>query len=225
MKDRVIEMSVNDRKEVIELPINPNTIEFVTKQLNQVTTLLTIGEANLKGERGLRTTKVSSFFPSEKSPFYKYAKMIPTKYVSLIEGWKDSGLIVRVIVTDLRVDIAMLIDEFTYSMKEGDSDIYYSMSLSEYRKLNVPAVQISTKVKSNGLLERPAPAATGGTHTVVRGDTLWGIAKKNYGKGAQYPKIYSANSGVIEASAKKHGKSSSDNGHWIYPGDVFSIPG
>ena len=31
------------------------------------------------------------------------------------------------------------------------------------------------------------------SHTVQQGDTLWGIAKKYYGNGAQYPKIASAN--------------------------------
>ena len=49
MKTRVIELSVNNRKEVIELPINPPSVEFTEKQLNQAITLLNIGEANLNG--------------------------------------------------------------------------------------------------------------------------------------------------------------------------------
>ena len=51
MKDRVIELSVDNRREVIELPVNPAEVEFTEKQLNQTITLLNIGEANLKGER------------------------------------------------------------------------------------------------------------------------------------------------------------------------------
>lgn len=224
MKTRVIELSINNRAEVIELPINPATVEFTEKQLNQTITLLNIGEANLKGERGLKYTNLSSFFPSKKSPFYKNAKYKPSKYVSMLQEWKTSGAIVRLIITDMKVNLAMLIDELDFSMREGDDDIYYKISLSEYRTLNVPSVQITTKVRSNGLLDRPNAAASGGTHTIVSGDTLWGISKQSYGSGSQYPKIYNANSGMIEASAKNHGKSSSDNGHWIYPGDVLSIP-
>ncbi len=224
MKNRVIELSVNNREEVIELPINPATVEFTEKQLNQVITLLNIGEVNLKGERGLKYTKLSNFFPSEKSPFYKYADKSPDKYISMIEEWKTTKAVVRLIITDMKVNLAMLIDELNYSMHEGDDDIYYTITLSEYRTLNVPSVQIRMKVRSNGLLERPGPASTEKTHTVVSGDTLWGIAKQNYGSGSSYPKIYGANSGTIEASAKKHGKASSDNGHWIYPGDVYMIP-
>lgn len=224
MKTRVIELSVNNRQEVIELPINPATVEFTEKQLNQVITLLNTGEVNLKGERGLKYTKLSSFFPSEKSPFYHYADRIPSKYISLLEEWKTSKAVVRVIITDMRINLAMLIDELDYSMREGDEDIYYTITLSEYRTLNVPSVQMGTKVRSNGLLERPNPTAAGETHTVISGDTLWGISKQYYGSGSLYPKIYGANSVTIEASAKAHGKSSSENGHWIYSGDVYSIP-
>ena len=224
MKTRVIELSVNNRQEVIELPVNPPSVEFTEKQLNQAITLLNIGEANLKGERGLKYTKLSSFFPSEKSPFYKNAKKKPDKYAALLQEWKTTKAVVRVIISDMQINLAMLIDEFDYSMKEGDGDIYYTLSLSEYRTLNVPSVQITTKVRSNGLLSRPSSAASGGTHTVVSGDTLWGIAKQHYGSGSSYPKIYNANNGIIEASAKRHGKSSSNNGHWIYPGDVYTIP-
>lgn len=224
MKTRVIELSVNNRQEVIELPVNPSSVEFTEKQLNQVITLLNLGEANLKGERGLKYTKLSGFFPSEKSPFYKNAKNKPDKYVSMLQEWKTAKTVVRIIISDMKINLAMLIDEFSFSMKEGDGDIYYTISLSEYRTLNVPSVQIATKVRSNGLLSRPAPASGGGTHTVVSGDTLWGIAKQKYGNGSSYPKIYNANSGTIEASAKKHGKSGSQNGHWIYPGDVYTIP-
>ena len=224
MKTRVIELSVNNRKEVIELPVNPAAVEFTEKQLNQAITLLNIGEANLKGERGLKYTKLSSFFPSEKSPFYKNANRKPGKYVAMLQEWKNAKAVVRVIISDMNINLAMLIDDFTYSMKEGDEDIYYTISFSEYRTLNVPSVQINTKVRSNGLLSRPEPAAAGGSYTVVGGDTLWGISKKNYGSGSSHPKIYSANSGTIEASAKSHGKSSSNSGHWIYPGDVYTIP-
>lgn len=179
MKTRVIELSVNNRKEVIELPINPPSVEFTEKQLNQAITLLNIGEANLKGERGLKYTKLSSFFPSEKSPFYKNAKKKPDKYVAMLQEWKTTKAVVRVIISDMKINLAMLIDDFTYSMREGDGDIYYTISFSEYRTLNVPSVQITTKVRNNGLLSRPAPAAAGGSYTVVGGDTLWGYQNRN----------------------------------------------
>lgn len=223
MKERVIELSVENRSETIELPVNPKTVEFTEKQLNQAVTLLNMGEVNLMGDRGLKYTKFSSFFPSKNSPHYKYAKKTPKRYISMLQEWKTSKEIVRVIITDMNINLAMLIDELNYSMVEGDSDVYYTLSFSEYRTLNVPSVNITTKVRTNGLTDRPN-TSSGGSHTVVSGDTLWAIAKKYYGSGAQYTKIYSANSATIEAAAKQHGKSSSSSGHWIYPGTVLTIP-
>lgn len=88
MKTRVIELSVNNRKEVIELPINPPSVEFTEKQLNQAITLLNIGEANLKGERGLKYTKLSSFFPSEKSPFIRMRKRNRTNMLPCFRNGK-----------------------------------------------------------------------------------------------------------------------------------------
>lgn len=55
---------------------------------------------------------------------------------------------------------------------------------------------------------------TGGTvYTVQKGDNLWNIAKKFYGSGALYTKIYEANRGVIGS-----------NPNLIYPGQVLTIP-
>lgn len=49
-------------------------------------------------------------------------------------------------------------------------------------------------------------------YTVVRGDTLWAIAIKYYGKGADYQKIVAANKDIIK------------NPDLIYPGQRFLIP-
>ena len=36
--------------------------------------------------------------------------------------------------------------------------------------------------------------------------------------------IYNLNKDLIEETAKKHGKKSSDNGHWIWAGEVLTLP-
>lgn len=77
---------------------------------------------------------------------------------------------------------------------------------------------------TSGTTKAPAPATapaadgTGGgsgetTYTVKKGDNLWTLAKKFYGSGADYKKIYEANRGVI-----------GENPSLIYPGQTFTIP-
>lgn len=64
------------------------------------------------------------------------------------------------------------------------------------------------------------------TYTVVSGDTLWGIAKRFYGSGLQWRQIYDANQAQIQADAMSAGLwNPYDPGHWIFPGQVFTIPG
>lgn len=193
-------------------------------QLNKRLTLLNMGTVNLKGNRDVATATISSFFPGKDSPFYRYAKMPPKKYRSKIENWKNNKETKRLIITDMGINLAMLIDRCSFKVREGCEDIYYTLELSEYRTLNVPTVAMPLQVRDNGLKQRPEDTAPPKTHSIGSGDTLWSLGKKYYGDGAQGTKIYSANSEAIEAAAKQHGKSSSNNGWWIYPGTVLTIP-
>ncbi len=57
----------------------------------------------------------------------------------------------------------------------------------------------------------PGPAGSA-FYTIVKGDTLSGIAKKFYGDGNKYNQIFEANRGIIK------------NADLIYPGQVIRIP-
>ena len=94
--------------------------------------------------------------------------------------------------------------------------------------------QVSLTVDYDGTIKRQlgggASSGSGSSssgadsYTVRSGDTLWALAKKYYGSGAKYTIIYDANKEIIESTAKSHGKSSSDHGHWIWPGEQLVIP-
>lgn len=65
-----------------------------------------------------------------------------------------------------------------------------------------------------------------GTHVVVSGNTLWGLATTYYGSGTKWPIIYEANAAQIKADAISAGLwNPKDPGHWIFPGQVLTIPG
>jgi hypothetical protein len=64
------------------------------------------------------------------------------------------------------------------------------------------------------------------THTVVAGETLWGIAEWFYKNGREWRTIYDANQAQIQADAEAAGLwNPQDPGHWIFPGQEFVIPG
>lgn len=72
----------------------------------------------------------------------------------------------------------------------------------------------------------PGGALAGSTtHTVVSGDTLWDLAATYYGSGTQWHRIYDANQALIQSGAIAAGLwNPNDPGHWIFPGQVFTIP-
>lgn len=63
---------------------------------------------------------------------------------------------------------------------------------------------------SSGSVATPAP--TGQTHTVVPGDTLWGIAQTYLGDGTRYPEIFALSN------------FRSGNPNLIFPGEIAVIP-
>lgn len=107
------------------------------------------------------------------------------------------------------------VDKVVHSASGGGN---YTMNLTMHRVIpwiktvSIQAVEDAAAAESESI-----------QYTVKAGDTLWDIAKQYLGEGIQYVQIYNDNASVIEEEAKKHGKESSDNGHWIYIGTVLTI--
>jgi hypothetical protein len=74
-----------------------------------------------------------------------------------------------------------------------------------------PAVAVGPVSGGAGAAAAPKPAPPR-TYRVVKGDCLWNIALKYYGKGSLWPRIFDANRNLIK------------DPHWIYPNQVFVIP-
>ena len=66
----------------------------------------------------------------------------------------------------------------------------------------------------------PSPKKASRTYTVVRGDCLWNIARKYYGSGTQWKKIYDANQGICGKPYTRGGITYV----MIYPGQKLTIP-
>lgn len=204
-----MELSINNRSEYMVLPVNPAEIVFTTGNSNAKVTLLNAGEITLPGNRTAVTFSVSSFFPAEGSPFYRYSGKPPQACVDTLLRWKELKTPIRFISG--KINMAVLIDSFTYTRRESTQDMDYSLSFSEYRDYNVAQIQSSTLPESNGLKARPDDSKKAVSYTVKSGDTLWGIAVKVYGDGAKYKTLVEKNKTVIGSMGN------------IYAGQVLRI--
>ena len=80
-------------------------------------------------------------------------------------------------------------------------------------KSSTSAKKVVKKVEEKKVQSTPTASKTPQrTHTVKKGECLWGIARKYYGQGKLYTKIYDANTNKIA------------NPNIIYVGQVFVIP-
>jgi LysM repeat protein len=121
-----------------------------------------------------------------------------------------------------------------YDLKESAEnayDIRVSLKFKEYVEYGtVKTVTVTPPSSGNNTqpTTKPTtptkPVSKNESYTIKSGDTLWGISRKFYGNGEKWQTIYKANEKVIEDTAKKYGKASSSNGHWIYPGTKLTIP-
>ena len=157
-------------------------------------------------------------------------------------------VVVRTAGTKLLFDTNLKVACENYQLKESADngfDVEMEISLKQYRDFGIKTVTITTVKKDTSTQKTETPTKTETkptvsvstkredttkkttkkkTHTVKSGDTLWGIAKKYYGSGSKWKKIYNANKSTIEKAAKKRGKKSSSNGHWIFSGTKLTIP-
>ena len=121
-----------------------------------------------------------------------------------------------------KLDGTYYIDTVTHTK---DANGGYTVSLDVHLCIIVNGVSVATVDAGDTAKKAESNSGEAKTYTIVSGDTLWKISTKFLGSGAKYMQIYNPNKSVIEDAAKSHGRSSSSNGHWIWPGTVLTIPG
>lgn len=197
-------------KQYLRLPVTPSNFNISKGNRIEVVNITELGDLNIVGTTTLGTLKIDSFFPANIYPFSLKDTINITNNYSYIDFFKDcitNKYILRFIITATNINLEVVVEDINYGENDGTGDIYYTLTLREYRRVN--PIKISTSSPTTTRPSNP-PKPAENKYTVKSGDTLWAISKKYYGDGSQYMKIANANN--------------ISNPNLIYPGQVLVIP-
>ncbi|EOY7231575.1 LysM [Clostridioides phage CD2301] len=198
-----MEMWLRQANDAFRFPVFPSSFEINGNINTNTSNVLKLGEIIVCGGVGLRTTEVTSFFPSQEYHFCNY-KGFPQPYdcVEKLKKWMEQGLILRYIITETNINMEVIIESFKYGKQDGTRDIHFTLSLKEYKRIQIPSINSSdekiTSVKDVPITKGFEVKNKQRTHKVGKGDSLWSLAKKYYGNGDLWKKIYDANKKLIK---------------------------
>lgn len=197
-----MEIYLGTDNDKIRFPVVPPSIGVNRSNNIDTESVIKLGEVPIFNGTSLKTIELTSFFPNQEYSFCDYTGfMKPYEFSDKIQKWMYEGKPLRIIVTDSPTNMQCLIQQFDTVEQDGTRDLYFTLNLLEYRPIEVPNLSSSnTSNNSNNTQNTSRPSETNNnssnsqkTHKVVKGDTLYDIAKKYYGNGNLYTKIKEAN--------------------------------
>ena len=213
-----MEIYLGTDNDKIRFPVVPSSIGVNRSNNIDTQSVLKLGEVPIFNGTSLKTIELTSFFPNQEYSFCDYTGfMKPYQFSEKIQKWMYEGKPLRIIVTDSPTNMQCLIQQFDTVEQDGTRDLYFTLSLLEYRPIEVPnlsnsnASSSSTSNSSNNSQNTSRPSETNTSsnnqqksHKVIKGDSLWDIAQKYYGNGSLYPKIKEANKSKYPSLAKSN---------------------
>lgn len=209
------------------LPVSPEKFTLKVKNANKTMTLINEGEVNFLRQAGLTELEFDVLIPAVQYAFAKYdgGFQSPAYFTNHFERLKISKEPFQFIISrqmpdgKLIFDTNMTVSMESYTVKEQANegfDLVVSIKLKQYKAYGTKIVKVSNSNTASVTNQRPvtnSPAPKQETtYKVKSGDCLWNIAKKLYGNGAMYTKIYEANKDKIT------------NPNLIYPDQILTIP-
>lgn len=164
----------------LTFPIAPPSFEVSNTYNNSTVNVNNLGDINMLGKRGLSTIKFSSFFPAQAyDGIVSTIPSTPYSYVKQITSFAQKGQPCKLTISNTNISMNVSIDSFDYSEKDGTSDVYFTISLREYRYI-VP--DSNTLNDITGLSSRTAEETTEKTVTWYSGTDLMDVTAQCTGQ-------------------------------------------
>jgi hypothetical protein len=119
-------LSVNNREQILQLPVVPPEFTITKPHKNETFETATQGDLKLIGAEGLKGITIDSFFPVRDYPFLRSRSYWGWEYTYIIDTWIAAKLPIRLIITDTPINLAVAVDSFDYTVK-ADGNLYYSL--------------------------------------------------------------------------------------------------
>ena len=207
-----IYLSFNNETEVMQLPVNPPTIDVSESGNNKTFDISKLGEVNVLKNLKLTEINFESEFPASWYPYVVVSKLLePMQYIQMIKKWMETKKPIRFVFAGSTVDINMLVSIEKFSWKESSGavgDIEYKLSLKKYVPYKAKKVVVSTILATQQVVvtvdppPRPDTREQPKTYTLVAGDSLWKVAQVYLGNGARYPEIQKLN-GIADSELRR----------------------
>lgn len=197
----------------IPLPVTPSQLNIKTPSNNKTVHLINEGEVSILKKKGLKEISFEALLPQTKYPFANNAlgNYTATTFIVALKALEKANIPFPFIVTrmtptgKLLFFTSMLVTLEDYELDEDANnglDVVLKIRLKEYGSYGTSifktvtnavgavasgAVALVTKSRDS------STKTTQKTYTVKKGDTLWGIAKREFNDGEKYKDLQKLN--------------------------------
>lgn len=206
-----IYLSADNDKEGFRLPINPENVNESGAGSGEEYTIAKLGNVNIPKDAKLEEYTLESYFPLHSSPYLMSPHMEPQFYIDTLKRWKKEKMTVRYIYVEgsFTLNELVTIEKFDYYESDGSGDVYFELALKKFvafgpKKMVVVKKSAASKpaVVKKAAPPRQSKKTVPKTYSLVKGDSLWKLAQKQFGDGRRYKEIQKLN-GIKDSQLRK----------------------
>lgn len=200
----------------LTFPINPESYQLEAGRGIEEVPVVGYRDVPRIGSRRLNKLSFTALLPGRyDASLCNYGPTIPKSVdaEARLRRWSQGSQVdplypLRVTIAGFLTDTMVLTELVTeHRANEERGDIWVTVTLVQWFDLKPKAWSYARPAR------KPAKAGTATRYVIQSGDTLWAIAKKHYGSGAEWRRIWERNKPMR-----------SGNPNLIYPGEVILIP-